>query len=121
VWSPELVPAGWFFFTDSGPANLPFSEWGTVFPDPRLVAAIVDRVTYNARIIETGTQSYRLDTGKTTTARKPMARPAPTWHHDRSWTPIPRRSSGTEQQRPAEVPRLGRETLPSQQRCAFTT
>ncbi len=24
--------------------NLPFSEWGTVFPDPRLVAAIVDRV-----------------------------------------------------------------------------
>ena len=23
--------------------NLPFSEWGTVFPDPRLVAAIVDR------------------------------------------------------------------------------
>jgi len=29
--------------------NLPFSEWGTVFPDPRLVAAIVDRVTFNAR------------------------------------------------------------------------
>jgi IstB-like ATP binding protein len=23
--------------------NLPFSEWGTVFPDPRLVAAVVDR------------------------------------------------------------------------------
>ncbi|MGH3342221.1 MAG: ATP-binding protein [Carbonactinosporaceae bacterium] len=23
--------------------NLPFSEWGAVFPDPRLVAAIVDR------------------------------------------------------------------------------
>jgi len=38
--------------------NLPFSEWGTVFPDPRLVAAIVDRVTFNAHIIETGTQSY---------------------------------------------------------------
>ena len=35
--------------------NLPFSEWGTVFPDPRLVAAIVDRVTFNAHIIETGT------------------------------------------------------------------
>src|SRR5262249_55680105 len=39
--------------------NLPFSEWGTVFPDPRLVAAIVDRVTFNAHILETGTQSYR--------------------------------------------------------------
>ncbi len=31
--------------------NLPFSEWGTVFPDPRLVAAIVDRVTFNAHIL----------------------------------------------------------------------
>src|SRR6266487_5672 len=49
--------------------NLPFSEWGTVFPDPRLVAAIVDRVTFNAHILETGTQSYRLRTSKTT-ARK---------------------------------------------------
>ena len=50
--------------------NLPFSEWGTVFPDPRLVAAIVDRVTFNAHIIETGTQSYRLATSKTTSRRK---------------------------------------------------
>jgi DNA replication protein DnaC len=52
--------------------NLPFSEWGAVFPDPRLVAAIVDRVTFNATIRETGTQSYRLRTSKTTTrTRKP--------------------------------------------------
>lgn len=41
-------------------SNLPFSEWGTVIPDPRLAAAIVDRVTFNAHIIETGTDSYRL-------------------------------------------------------------
>jgi DNA replication protein DnaC len=44
--------------------NLPFSEWGSVFPDPRLVAAIVDRITFNAHILETGTQSYRLRTSK---------------------------------------------------------
>jgi DNA replication protein DnaC len=50
--------------------NLPFSEWGSVFPDPRLVAAIVDRVTFNAHILETGTQSYRLRTSKTSTRRK---------------------------------------------------
>jgi DNA replication protein DnaC len=50
--------------------NLPFSEWGSVFPDPRLVAAIVDRVTFNAHILETGTQSYRLRTSKTTTHTK---------------------------------------------------
>lgn len=46
--------------------NLPFSEWGSVFGDPRLVAAIVDRVTFNAHILETGTHSYRLRTSKTT-------------------------------------------------------
>jgi DNA replication protein DnaC len=50
--------------------NLPFSEWGAVFPDPRLVAAIVDRVTFNAHILETGTQSYRLRTTKTTSRAK---------------------------------------------------
>ena len=33
-----------------------------MFSDQRLVAAIVDRVTFNAHIIETGTESYRLRT-----------------------------------------------------------
>jgi DNA replication protein DnaC len=50
--------------------NLPFSEWGSVVADPRLVAAIVDRVTFNAHILETGTQSYRLRTSKTTRTKK---------------------------------------------------
>ena len=45
-------------------SNLPFSEWGQVVPDPRLVAAIVDRVTFNAHIIETGTESFRLSSTK---------------------------------------------------------
>lgn len=41
--------------------NHPFSEWGHTFTDPRLAAAaVVDRVTYHAHIIETGTDSYRL-------------------------------------------------------------
>jgi hypothetical protein len=43
---------------------------GNRFPRPRLVAAIVDRVTFNAHIIETRTQSYRLATSKTTTRRQ---------------------------------------------------
>ena len=51
-------------------SNLPFSEWGSVVGDPRLVAAIVDRVTFNAHIIETGTDSYRLRTTKTRGPRK---------------------------------------------------
>lgn len=41
-------------------SNLPFSEWGKVIPDARLVSAVIDRVTFNAHIIETGTESYRL-------------------------------------------------------------
>lgn len=41
-------------------SNLPFSEWGQVVVDARLVAAIVGRRTFRAHIIETGTESYRL-------------------------------------------------------------
>src|SRR6266702_2373926 len=39
--------------------NLPFSEWTTVFPNPRLCKALLDRITDRAHIIETGTESYR--------------------------------------------------------------
>lgn len=45
-------------------SNMPFSEWGSVIPDARLAAAIVDRVTFNAHILETGTKSYRLRTSR---------------------------------------------------------
>jgi DNA replication protein DnaC len=41
-------------------SNSPFSEWGNTFTDPRLAAAVVDRLTFNAHIINTGTRSYRL-------------------------------------------------------------
>ena len=41
-------------------SNAPFSEWGNTFTDPRLAAAVVDRLTFNAHIIQTGTNSYRL-------------------------------------------------------------
>lgn len=40
--------------------NLPFTEWTSVFPDPRLCRAIVDRLTYRAHIIETGSESQRM-------------------------------------------------------------
>ena len=41
-----------------------------MLPDPRLVAAFVNRVTFNAHILETGTQPHRLRTSKTTSNRK---------------------------------------------------
>jgi DNA replication protein DnaC len=40
--------------------NAPFSEWGATFTDPRLAAAVVDRLTFNAHLIPTGTDSHRL-------------------------------------------------------------
>ncbi|MHB1165278.1 MAG: IS21-like element helper ATPase IstB [Candidatus Nanopelagicales bacterium] len=43
-------------------SNSPFSEWGKTFTDTRLAAAVIDRITYRAHIIETGTHSYRLAT-----------------------------------------------------------
>ena len=40
--------------------NEPFSAWANTFNDPRLCAAIVDRLTFDGHILETGTSSYRL-------------------------------------------------------------
>ena len=39
--------------------NLPFSEWPQVFPNARLCKAMLDRLTDQAHIIETGTESFR--------------------------------------------------------------
>ncbi len=39
--------------------NLPFSEWATKFPNARLCKAMLDRLTDQAHIIETGNESYR--------------------------------------------------------------
>jgi DNA replication protein DnaC len=41
-------------------SNEPFSGWTKTFTDPRLCAAIVDRLTFAGQIIETGATSYRL-------------------------------------------------------------
>ena len=41
-------------------SNESFSGWTRTFTDPRLCAAIVDRLTFNGTIIVTGTESYRL-------------------------------------------------------------
>lgn len=39
--------------------NLPFGEFTKVFSDKRLCAAVLDRLTHNAHIIDTGTTSQR--------------------------------------------------------------
>jgi DNA replication protein DnaC len=46
-------------------SNAPFSEWGQTFTDARLAAAVVDRLTFRAHILETGAESYRLRVSRT--------------------------------------------------------
>lgn len=41
-------------------SNESFGGWTKTFTDPRLCAAIVDRLTFGGNIIETGTDSFRL-------------------------------------------------------------
>jgi len=52
-------------------SNEPFSGWTKTFTDPRLCAAIVDRLTFAGQIIETGTTSYRLARARAVKAAKP--------------------------------------------------
>jgi hypothetical protein len=52
--------------------------WSNTFPEPRLCAAIVDRLTFGGQIIETGTDSYRLTrTALNTTAAAQTPAPQP--------------------------------------------
>jgi len=54
-------------------SNAPFSEWGQTFTDPRLAGAVVDRLTFRAHILETGSASYRLRTSRSKRKEGPPA------------------------------------------------
>lgn len=40
-------------------ANTPFGEWGSIFPDPSMTLATVDRLVHHATIFELNVESYR--------------------------------------------------------------
>jgi DNA replication protein DnaC len=40
-------------------ANQPFGAWNTIFPDPAMTLAAVDRLVHHATIFEMNVESYR--------------------------------------------------------------
>jgi DNA replication protein DnaC len=54
-------------------ANQPFGAWHTIFPDPAMTVAAIDRLVHHAIILEMNTDSYRRRSAERRTAARQIA------------------------------------------------
>jgi DNA replication protein DnaC len=52
-------------------ANQPFGAWDSIFPDPAMTVAAIDRLVHHSIILEMNTDSYRRKSAETKLRRKP--------------------------------------------------
>ncbi len=55
-------------------ANQPFGTWDTIFPDPAMTVAAIDRLVHHAVILEMNIDSYRRKTAQARSAESPVDR-----------------------------------------------